>query len=155
MRSRELQTKEKQKVTKKGKAVKTVGGQGVAEPMGDRQEATGGSAGKKETEAGEMVEADVPLVRKRKRLMKAEETASTKENVAVKETGPVRYVTERVGREPRGREGSVMLGATQSGDSGEEGQAALPLVLVPLIPFRRRNQQPEGSRKPRRGGCKR
>lgn len=91
MRSLELQKKEKQKMTDKGVAVKTVRSQ-VA--TGDRQDAAGGSAGDWETKVEEMVEAEVPLVRKRRRLMKAGENPTTKENVVAKDTGLVREVTE-------------------------------------------------------------
>lgn len=60
-------------MTDKGDAVVTVRSQ-VA--TGDRQDAAGGSAGDGETEVEEMVKAEVPLVRKRRRLMKAGENLS-------------------------------------------------------------------------------
>lgn len=97
MWSRELQTKEKKKGTEKGEPIQTMGGQGATELMGDRQEVTGDAAGKGETEARETVEAEVPLVRKRKKLMKAGETAPTKKNVVAEKTGPVGEVVEQGG----------------------------------------------------------
>lgn len=132
LRSWELQTKEKQKGTEKGEAIQTMGGQGAMESIGDPQEAAGGAAGEGETEARETVEAEVLLVMKRRRLMKAGETALAKENVVAEKTGAVGEVAEQGGEKPRSREGSVRPVATRSGDGGEEGQAALPLELVPF-----------------------
>lgn len=98
MRSLELQTKEKQKVMDKGEAVETMRSQ-VA--TGDRQDTAGRLAGDGETEVEEMMEAEVPLVRKKRRLMKAGENPPTKENVAAEDTRLVREVTEQGGSEPR------------------------------------------------------
>lgn len=52
--------------------------------------------------------------------MVAEETGSRRDTIG-----------QEVG-EPNGRESTTVLGATRSGDGGEEGQAALSLVLVPF-----------------------
>lgn len=90
-----MQTKEKQKGMEKGEAVPTMGGQGATELMGNRPEAMGGATGEREMEARETVEAKVPLVRKRRRLMKAGETAPTKKNVVAEEKGPVGEVAEQ------------------------------------------------------------
>lgn len=52
----------------------TAVGKNTAEPMGDQQETVAGSAKEGEPETGEMGEADVPLVRKRRRLVNAGKT---------------------------------------------------------------------------------
>lgn len=77
-----------------------------------------------------MVEAEVLLVQKRRRLMKAGENPPTKENVAAEDTGLVRKVAQQGGSEPRAREGSAVLETIWAVESGEEEQAVLPLVLV-------------------------
>lgn len=71
MRSQKLQTKEKRNGAEKGGTMGTAGSQDTTEPMGDRQETAGGSTEEGKTETGEMVEAEVPLVQKRRKLMKA------------------------------------------------------------------------------------
>lgn len=94
------------------------------------------------------------LVRKRRKLIKARYTEPSKKNVTAEETGSRRDATGQEVGEPSGKESATIPGATQSGDWGEEGQAALPLVLVPFEDVSKRNQQPEGSRQPSRGGCR-
>lgn len=90
MRSRELQTKEKQKATDKGEAIEAEISQAVAEPMEDRQQATVGSTGERQGEEEEALEAEVPLVRKRRSLTKAGEAKPVKERVAAQSTRPRR-----------------------------------------------------------------
>lgn len=111
-------------------------GHNTAEPIGDRQEMAAGSAEEGETETGEMGEADVPLVQKRRRLLISGKTEQAKENVAAEEPGSERDVARQGSGEPSGRESAAVPEATKSGDGGwvggEEGQASLPLVLVPF-----------------------
>lgn len=86
----------------------------VTEPMGEQQKATDRTTVEGETEAGGTVEAEVPLVRKRIRLMKPGEKLPAKENVTAEGTEQGREVTEQRGSEPRVIEGFGCAG----GDPG-------------------------------------
>lgn len=90
-------------------------------------------------------QVEVPLVRKRRRLMRAGEIIPTRENVSSKEARPTRDAAEQREVGTGGGEGSVAPQRSQSGDRREEGQAALPLVLVPFEPVI--EEEPSAQRK--------
>lgn len=90
IRSQELLTKEKRKVAEKGDIGGSMGDQDTTEPMGERQEIASGSAEEEQTGPEEIVEVDVPLVRKGRRLVKVGKTESVQERVAAESTGPRR-----------------------------------------------------------------
>lgn len=74
----------------------------------------------------------VLLVRKRRKLVKAEEMVPTTKNVAAKEIKSARDAAKQEGGKPSWREGSAVLEVSGSEDGREGGQVALQLVLVPL-----------------------
>lgn len=80
--------------------------------------------GEGETDAGEIVKEEVPLVRKKRRLVKAGETGLAQERVAVESTGPSREGVDQEVSALGEKEGAAGV--------GEEGQVALPLVMVPF-----------------------
>lgn len=90
MRSQELLTKEKRKVAEKGDIGGSVGDQDTTKPMGERQETVNGSAEEEQRGPEEIVEVDVPLVRKGRRLVKAEKMEPAQERVAAESTRPRR-----------------------------------------------------------------
>lgn len=104
IRSRELQTKEKEKGADKRQAAGTAGGlkgREGAEPRGEQQEATSW-AWEREAEVEEMSKVDVSLVRKRRKLVKAAEMVPAKENVVAEEVRSSRNATEQRLCGPRG-----------------------------------------------------
>lgn len=70
MRSRELRTKEKQKTSKKEGTVEMTEEQGTGEPREEQSGTMDGAIGSEQGGAEELVKAEVPLVRKRRRLVK-------------------------------------------------------------------------------------
>lgn len=97
IQSRELQMKEKKKGTNKGQATGTAGGlegREAAELRGEQQEATGDAAEEGEVKVEEVSEVEVPLVRKRSRLMKAGNIRSAGEQVSAKEAMSTRDAAE-------------------------------------------------------------
>lgn len=81
MRSRELQTKEKQKVVEKGLPIE------MAEPVEERPEMADGTTGEEPTETEEGVEAKVPMVRKRRKLVKAGQAEPVQEGLTAERRG--------------------------------------------------------------------
>lgn len=110
-------------------------GRDATQPRKEQQEIMGGAAGKGGKEAGEILEVDIHLVLKRRKLVKAGGIVPAKENVAAEEMRSPRDMIEQEGGEPEKREGSAVPGPFWLGDEGEEGQAVLPLVLVPFEPI--------------------
>lgn len=94
IRSRELQTKENEKGTDNEQAVGTVGGQDVAEPRGEHQETTGRAARERGVEVEEVSEIEAPLVRKRRRLIRAGDMRPVGEKVSAEEAMSTRDTTE-------------------------------------------------------------
>lgn len=93
IRSRELQTKDKGKRTEKGQAAGTgsdLESREAAEPRREQQEATSGAAGEGDAEVEEVAEVEIPLVRKRRRLMRAGEMVPAREGVVPTGDGPDR-----------------------------------------------------------------
>lgn len=140
MRSQELQTKEKERRMGKGQPAGTAGSRGSPEQRTSRGENSGeqqgpmSEAGGGGSEAEEAVEVEVPLVRKRRKLVKTGEGIAARDNVSAEEARPIRGVAEQRVWEPVGGEGSVAREGSRLGDGGEEGQTTLPLVLVPFGP---------------------
>lgn len=108
MRSWEVQTKEKRLTVEKGRTGETTEEQRMIEPREEWPEAVGGATGVALGGAEEVVEAEVPLVQKKRRLVKAGQAESGQGNVIVEATGSDRG------------------GADQAavGLSGEQGTAA-------------------------------
>lgn len=86
-------------------------------------------------EVEEVSDDEVPLVRKRRRLVRAGETVPARENMAAEEASSTRDVANQRDRETGGGKGTMVPEASRSGDGGE-GRQALPLVVVPFEPVR-------------------
>lgn len=70
--------------------MEVVGDQEAAKPIEEQPETAGGSAWKEQVGTEEMVEAEVPLSRKRRRLVKAGHLEPVQERVTAQSTGPGR-----------------------------------------------------------------
>lgn len=103
MRSRELQTKEKQKMVEKGLTME------MAEPVEERPERAGGTTGEEPAGTEEMVEAEVPLVRKKRRIVKVGQAEPVQERSTAKATGLGGDGVEQATSEPTGRGGKARL----------------------------------------------
>lgn len=79
-------------------------------------------------------QVEVPMVQKRRRLMRAGMIIPARENVSAEEARLTRDAAEQREVGIGGGEGSVAIERSRSGDRHEEGQEALPLVLVPFEP---------------------
>lgn len=135
IRSLELQTKEKEKMTEKGQSADTFGGpedREAAEPRGDQQQGTRRTVKKGGKEAEEVSEMEVPLVRKWRRLMRVGDNVPTRENVS-EETTSTRDVADQKEGDTGGGEGLLAPERSRLGDGGD-GRQALPLVVVPFEP---------------------
>lgn len=110
--------KEKQKMVEKGLTMEMV------EPVEERPERAGGTTGEKPAGTEEMVEVEVPLVRKKRRLIKTGQAEPVQERSTAEATGLGGDGVEQATYGPSGREGTANV--------GKEGHAALPLVLVPF-----------------------
>lgn len=109
------------------------GEQGTAELVEKRSETAGGPAEEEQAEGEEGVGDEMPLVRKRRRLVKAGQAEPTQEGLAVEVIGPDRGGLDQMLAGPNRREGTAV--------QQDEGQGALPLVLVPEEEQRARNKQ--------------
>lgn len=98
--------------------------QEAAEPIEERLGTADESARKEEAGTEETVEAEVPLVQKKRRLVKAGHAESAQKRVTAEATGQGRGEVDEAMIEQGKGEGTAVV--------GKEGQAALPLLLVPF-----------------------
>lgn len=104
--------------------MEAVGDQDTDEPVEERQEIASRSIKEEQTGTEKIVEAEVPLVRKKRKLMKARESELAPKRVVAESIGPGRDKVDQGMIKPSVGEGMIVV--------CEEGQVTLPLVLVPF-----------------------
>lgn len=117
-----MQIKEKEKRAKKGQAAGTTESlerQGAVEPRIEQQ---GGMsrAGERGAEVEELSDVEVPLMWKRRRLMRAGDIVPARENVSANKIMPMRDVTEQREKKTTTGEGFVAPEGSRARERGEK-----------------------------------